>query len=161
MKADNRKFSRRGIDLTVQIELADGSTAPGILLDLSESGVRLKVRHPDNLPEQFLVKLTSRLERWGRVAWRSAEEVGVEFLAVPQASPEAEPKSKPKHSVLIRCPKTGRNISTGVRLTAADDLAKLSRARRFTQCPCCKAVHSWLPGDATLAAPPSPGPVAC
>jgi PilZ domain len=157
MKADNRKFSRRCIDLTIQIELADGSTAPGTLLDLSESGVRLKVRRPDNLPEQFLVKLTSRLERWARVVWRSAEEVGLEFLAVPQTSAEAAPK----HAVLIRCPKTGRNISTGVRLTAADDLTKLSRARRFTQCPCCKAVHSWLPSDAMLAAPPSPGSVAC
>jgi hypothetical protein len=157
MKADNRKFNRRGIDLTIQIELGDGSTARGTLLDLSEGGVRLKVRYPDNLPEQFLVKLTSRLERWARVVWRSAEEVGVEFLATPQAPPEAEPK----HPVLIRCPKTGRNISTGVRLTAADDLAKLSRARRFTQCPCCKAVHSWLPSDAVLAPPPAPGPVAC
>jgi hypothetical protein len=157
MKADNRKFNRRGIDLTVQIELADGSTARGTLLDLSEGGVRLKVRHPDNLPEQFLVKLTSRLERWARVVWRTAEEVGLEFLAVPQTSADSEPK----HAVLIRCPKTGRNISTGVRLTAAADLTKLSRARRFTQCPCCKAVHSWLPSDATLAVPPSPGPVAC
>ena len=157
MKADNRKFSRRGIDLTIEIELADGAIARGTLLDLSEGGVRLKVRHPDNLPEQFLVKLTSRLQRWARVVWRSAEEVGLEFLAAPQAPAETEPK----HPVLIRCPKTGRNISTGVRLTAAGDLAKLSRARRFTQCPCCKAVHSWLPGDATLAVPPSPGSVAC
>jgi PilZ domain len=157
MKAENRKFNRRGIDLTVQIELADGSTARGTLLDLSEGGVRLKVRHPDNLPEQFMVKLTSRLQRWARIVWRSAEEVGLEFLAAPQSSAETEAK----HPVLIRCPKTGRNISTGVHLTAADDLTKLSRARRFTQCPCCKAVHSWLPGDAMLAAPPSPGSVAC
>jgi hypothetical protein len=119
--------------------------------------VRLKVSHPDNLPEQFRVKLTSRLHRWSRIAWRTADEIGVEFLPAPQASADNEAK----HPVLIRCPNTGRNISTGVRLTAADDLGKLSRARRFTQCPFCKTVHGWLPGDATLEAPASAGPVAC
>jgi hypothetical protein len=157
MKAENRKFNRRGIDLAIQIELADGSVARGTVLDLSEGGVRLRVRHPDNLPEQFTLRLTGRLQRWARVVWRSAEEIGVEFLAARRASTGAEPKQ----SVLIRCPKTGRNISTGVRLTASDDLAKLSRARRFTQCPCCKVVHSWLPSDAILAAPPGPGSDAC
>jgi hypothetical protein len=157
MKADNRNFNRRNIDLVVQIELADGSTARGVLADLSESGVRLKVSHPDNLPEQFIVKLTSRLHRWARIVWRTADEIGVEFLPAPQASADNEAK----HPVLIRCPNTGRNISTGVRLTTTDDLGKLSRARRFTQCPFCKTVHSWLPGDATLEAPASAGPVAC
>jgi hypothetical protein len=154
---EKRKYNRRNIDLAVHIELADGSTVRGILADLSEAGVRVKVRHPDNLPDQFMVKLGERLHRWSRIAWRSADEIGVEFLPAPLASAANETK----HSVLIRCPNTGRNIATGVRLTAADDLGKLSRARRFTQCPCCKTVHSWLPSDASLGPASRSGPVAC
>jgi hypothetical protein len=157
MESENRKFNRRNIDLAVQIELADGSTVRGILLDLAEGGVRLKVRHPANLPEQFMLKLGERLHRWARIAWRSTEEIGVEFLPAPQAPADGEAK----RSVLIRCPKTGRNIPTGIRLTAADDLGKLSRARRFTQCPVCKVVHGWLPSDASLESASSAAPVAC
>lgn len=147
MKAENRKFNRRSIDLAVLIELADGSTVRGTLLDLSETGVRVKVRHPDHLPEQFLVKLGERLHRWSRIVWRSTDEIGVEFLRAPAAPADG---GEVKHDVLIKCPKTGKSISTGLRLNAPDELGKLSRARRFTQCPCCKTVHSWLPGDALL-----------
>jgi hypothetical protein len=157
MESESRKFNRRILDPAVQIELADGSTVRGVLLDLSEAGVRLKVRHPENLPEQFVLKLGERLHRWSRIAWRSTEEIGVEFLPAPQAPADREAK----RSVLIRCPNTGRNIPTGIRLTAADDLGKLSRARRFTQCPVCKVVHGWLPSDASLAPAPSAAPVAC
>jgi hypothetical protein len=157
MESESRKFNRRIIDPAVQIELADGSTVRGVLLDLSEGGVRLKVRHPENLPEQFMLKLGERLHRWSRIAWRSTEEIGVEFSPAPQASADREAK----RSVLIRCPNTGRNIPTGIRLTAADDLGKLSRARRFTQCPVCKVVHGWLPSDASLEPAPSAAPVAC
>jgi hypothetical protein len=157
MNTENRKFNRRNIDLAVHIELADGSTVRGTLVDLAEGGVRVKVRHPDNLPDQFMVKLGERLHRWSRIAWRSTDEIGVEFVAAPQAPADSETK----HSVLIKCPKTGRNIPTGIRLTAADDLGKLSRARRFTQCPCCKTVHSWLPSEALLGPAARLGPAAC
>jgi hypothetical protein len=157
MKTENRKFNRRNIDLAVHIELADGSTVRGILANLSEGGVRVKVRYPDNLPDQFMVKLGERLHRWSRIVWRSANEIGVEFVAAPQ-SPAV---NETKHTVLIRCPNTGKSIATGIRLTAADDLGKLSRARRFTQCPCCKTVHSWLPSEASLEPASRSGPVGC
>src|ERR1019366_8902053 len=110
------------------------------------SGVRLKVGSPDSLPEQFMLKLADKLHRWSRIAWRSSEEIGVEFLSAPQAPAD----SKAKRSVLIQCPRTGRRISTGIRLTVADDLKILSGVRRFTQCPCCKVVHGWMPSDASL-----------
>jgi hypothetical protein len=146
MEGENRKFTRRNIDLVVQIETDDGSTVCGTLLDLSQGGVRLKVNNPDSLPEQFMLKLSAKLHRRSRIAWRSAEEIGVEFLSAPQAPAD----SSAKCAVLIKCPRTGRNISTGIRLTVADELSKLSAARRFTQCPFCKVVHGWMPGDASL-----------
>jgi len=154
MMTEKRKFPRRNIDLEAQIEMADGSILRCDLSDLSQGGVRLKVRHPDTLPEQFRLKLSSRLNRWSRIVWRTADEIGVEFLAAPQApAEEAE-----RRSVLIKCPSTGKNIPTGIRLTCADDLNKITLVRRFTQCPHCKAVHGWVPSDAALEpAPHVPG----
>jgi hypothetical protein len=38
MGTENRKFTRRNIDLVVQIEMADGATIHGVLLDLSQGG---------------------------------------------------------------------------------------------------------------------------
>jgi hypothetical protein len=146
MKTENRKFTRRNIDSVVQIETDDGSTVFGTLLGLSQGGARLKVSNPDSLPEQFMLKLSDTLHRRSRIAWRSADEIGVELLSAAQAPADIEAK----RSVLIKCPKTGRNISTGIRLTVANDLSKLSTARRFTQCPSCKVVHGWTPSDASL-----------
>ena len=147
MEIDNRKFTRRDIDLVVHIEMADGTTVPGALVDLSQSGVRLKVSDPDSLPEQFMLKLSDELYRMSRIAWRSAEEIGVEFLPAPQALVD----STTKHSVLVKCPRTGKNISTGILLTVGGDPSKmLSDVRRFTQCPFCKVVHGWVPSDTSL-----------
>jgi hypothetical protein len=150
MGTENRKFARRSIDLIVRLEMADGSAFRGTLLDLSQGGARLKVRYPQNLPEQFMLKLAGKLHRWSRIAWRSAQEIGVEFLSAPQTPADSEAR----RLVLIKCPKTGKSISTGIRLTVADDLDRLSRARRFTQCRTCKAVHGWLPSDASLEPAP-------
>jgi hypothetical protein len=38
MGTENRKFTRRNNDLVVQIEMADGATIYGVLLDLSQGG---------------------------------------------------------------------------------------------------------------------------
>ena len=148
MGTENRKFTRRDIDLAVRIKLADGSTVPCVLLDLSQGGVRVKVANPGELPDQFRLELSDKLHRLSRIAWRSAEEVGVEFLSAPQAPPD----SKAQRTVFIRCPRTGRSISTGIRLTIAEDLATLSDVRRFAQCPHCNVVHGWNPTEGSVTA---------
>ncbi|HEY6258743.1 MAG TPA: PilZ domain-containing protein [Xanthobacteraceae bacterium] len=150
MDAENRKFARRDIDLAVGIKMADGSYLPGLVLDVSQSGARLKVDDPDRLPGQFMLKLSDKLHRWSRIVWRSIDEAGVEFLAAPQSADD----SKAKPYVLIKCPRTGRDIWTGIRLTAADDLAKLAGVRRFAQCRHCKVVHGWTASEASLNAMP-------
>ncbi len=148
MSTKQRKSERREIDLGVQIETADGKKFRGVLSDISSSGVRLKTNGASRLPEHVLLRLTNELCRWSRIAWRGAGEIGLEFVSFPQAS--AQPDIR--HSVLIKCPKVGKNISTGITLTISADLGKLSSVRRFTQCPYCQAVHSWLPGEAILQA---------
>jgi hypothetical protein len=150
MEPENRKFARRDIDLAVQIEMADGSIVHGVVADVSQGGARLKISDPDGLPEQFMLRLSDKLHRWSRIAWRSAEEVGVEFLAAPKDP--ADDKTKPY--VHIKCPRTGKDIWTGIRLTTANDLAKLSDVRRFAQCQYCKVVHGWTPREASLNAVP-------
>jgi hypothetical protein len=150
MGTENRKFARRDIDLTIQIDVADGSTAGGVLVDLSQGGARLKVSGPDRLPEQFMLKLSESLQRWVRIAWRSIDEIGVEFVSAPQTQID----KKGKVSAHITCPKTGRTISTGFQLTTASDLSNLSDIRRFTQCRHCKVVHGWNPRDASLTVIP-------
>jgi hypothetical protein len=146
MVTENRRFVRRNIDLTVQIEMVDGSTVSCDLLDLSQGGVRLKASRPENLPEQFTLKLSNNLNRWARIVWRSAEEIGVEFLPAPQASTE----DPARRSVMIVCPRVGKLISTGIQLTVADDFKKISNAERFTRCQYCNGVHGWTPSDAFL-----------
>ena len=123
MESDNRKFTRRDIDLVVHIDARDGTTIAAEMLDLSQGGVRLKVRNPDNLPEQFMLQLSATIYRWSRIAWRSTDEVGVEFVSVPQEKvvPLQPIESLRKCSVVIKCPRTGRELLTGILLTTADD----------------------------------------
>jgi hypothetical protein len=150
MAVEKRKSARRDIDLAVQIRLPGGACVCGIALDVSQGGARLKVESPDRLPDQFMLELSDKLHRWSHIVWRSAEEAGVEFLSVPQAIDEG----RMKPFVLIRCPRTGKDIWTGIRLTAADDLAKLAGVRRFAQCRHCKVVHGWTAKEASLNAMP-------
>jgi hypothetical protein len=152
MESENRKFTRRDIDLVVHIDTLDGTIIDAEMLDLSQGGVRLKVGNSDNLPEQFLLQLSATIHRWSRIAWRSNDEIGVEFVSVPQEPvvPHESIESRRKCPVVIKCPRTGRGLPTGILLTTAEDLSKLPNVRRFTQCPSCKAVHGWMPSEASL-----------
>jgi hypothetical protein len=94
MGAEQRKFPRRGIELVVQIRMVDGSIARAVLLDLSQSGARLKVPNPHILPEQFLLKMDSRIQRRARIVWRSDQEIGVEFLQAPKNQTNQPPHAR-------------------------------------------------------------------
>jgi hypothetical protein len=51
--------------------------------------------------------------------------------------------------LLIRCPKTGRDFSTGIHVDA-DTLARVPQEFTHTRCPYCKTQHFWLPREAKL-----------
>jgi hypothetical protein len=155
MSIDNRKYPRQEIALIVRIEASDGSRVSCWLSDLSQSGARLAVGHARKLPEEFLLVLSAEMQRWCRVVWRSDQEVGVHFVPRSQSADRlseklAASKDALRRFVMIKCPKTRRNISTGIRACNTDELAKLSRVRRFAQCPHCKAVHGWSVTEATI-----------
>jgi len=63
--------------------------------------------------------------------------------------------------VMIKCPKTGRDISTGMTV----DRARFNSTPVFfanTYCPICRATHEWFAKDAWVcephAKPPHPVP---
>jgi PilZ domain len=143
MSTEKRNFERREINLGVKIQTADGRKFSGVLSDVSSSGVCLKTSDAGRLPEQFLLRLANELCRWSRIVWRSAEEVGVEFVPFPEAFVEHDIT----HSVFIKCPNTGKDISTGIQLTCGD-ISKLSNIRRFTKCRHCQRLHGWTPNEA-------------
>ena len=51
--------------------------------------------------------------------------------------------------LLIRCPATGRDFSTGIHVDA-DTLARVPQEFTQTRCPYCKSQHFWLPREARL-----------
>lgn len=145
MESEKRKFERRAIDREVMIE-ADGLIIRCDLLDVSRSGARLRTVESGAVPQQFVLNLSDRLRPPARIAWRTGNEIGVEFTG--GAPPPADGCAS--REVYIRCPDTGRDIQTEIVLASEGDLAKLARSRRFTRCPYCKVLHGWFPSEALL-----------
>src|SRR5215470_10441645 len=156
MNIENRKYPRREITLDVHIETGDGSQENCWLADISQTGARLVVAQARKLPDQFDLALSAGMKRRCEVVWRTAQELGVRFLPNPPQAGAARDgvlASTDVHRprfVTIRCPRTGRDISTGIRVTGPDELAKLSPVRRMTQCPHCKLAHGWVPAEAGI-----------
>ena len=50
-------------------------------------------------------------------------------------------------TLLIKCPKTGRELSTGIQVEA-DEASNLPQVACETRCPHCGSVHFWLPREA-------------
>ncbi len=55
-------------------------------------------------------------------------------------------------AVLIRCPSTGRHISTGIE-TSSECVALLTGIQQPMQCPFCRKEHRWTMRDAILVPP--------
>jgi hypothetical protein len=81
--AEKRKNFRRSITYPAFIDLGDGSpTIECTLCDASQEGALLAVANPDSVPNEFILALSSdgAARRRCRVAWRTKDQVGVEFL---------------------------------------------------------------------------------
>jgi hypothetical protein len=73
---------------------------------------------------------------------------------------ESEEGSSPvKHLgiVMVRCPKTGRELSTGIEMDAAS-LEQLPDIRSKIECPVCGVEHVWSTREAWLDNPPPDAP---
>jgi hypothetical protein len=81
--AEKRKSLRRSIAYPAFIDPGDGSPVIACTLcDAAQHGALLAVADPNNLPDEFILALSSggAARRRCRVAWRTADQVGVEFL---------------------------------------------------------------------------------
>jgi hypothetical protein len=59
--------------------------------------------------------------------------------------------------VMVRCPKTGRELSTGIEMDAAT-LEQLPDIRSMIECPVCRVEHVWSTREAWLDNPPPDTP---
>jgi hypothetical protein len=50
--------------------------------------------------------------------------------------------------IMIRCPSTGRHVSTGIEVA---EVERLPSVRATTLCAACSCVHDWTKDDAWLA----------
>jgi hypothetical protein len=164
MGIEHRKYSRRDIELVVNVVAADGGIIRCWLSDISEGGARLATAEAGALPNMFVLELASNLSRWCRVAWRSDQAVGVQFTPAPDVSAVPDAMSKTAVSVatditravMITCKRTGNPISTGVRVGGNNELQRLPETRSFARCPHCGGVHGWEVSDAWIGEDPSP-----
>jgi len=59
--------------------------------------------------------------------------------------------------VMVRCPNTGRELSTGIEMVTAT-FEKLPDIRSHMKCPACGLDHTWSTREAWLDNPPPTAP---
>jgi hypothetical protein len=57
------------------------------------------------------------------------------------------------HVLMVRCPETGRHISTGIEIDS-DSFASLPDKLPVSNCPLCGRGHAWLKCDAMFVEDP-------
>ena len=82
IEANRRKSARRSIGYGATIVAPDSSwTRKCRVLDVSESGAKLALEEPGELPKDFVLMLSERggPTRRCHVVWETADQLGVEF----------------------------------------------------------------------------------
>ena len=67
--------------------------------------------------------------------------------------PGTKPEALPMSSVMIRCPTTGRSVSTAIE-TEAVVFRQLPKVASRMLCPACGQEHVWMTSSAWLAGEP-------
>lgn len=82
-KADLRKHARKPFHWRATILAGAEPPRSCMVTDVSESGARIKLDKSGELPDKFVLLLTSSgtTRRMCRVVWRTKKEAGVKFLA--------------------------------------------------------------------------------
>jgi PilZ domain-containing protein len=82
MSANRRKSVRRAIGYKAKVVASDGSwTRDCRVLDVSQSGAKLAIDQPAELPSDFILALSERGAAMRRchVVWTAEREIGVKF----------------------------------------------------------------------------------
>lgn len=92
MGDDRRKMPRAALTGILFNKYIDGFPFTGELLDLSETGVRVRrIHEPDLVRESYPVEIElpgipERLWLWARTVWTDDDEQALRFIAVDHAS---------------------------------------------------------------------------
>jgi hypothetical protein len=81
MLKNNRKHQRRALNYPAWIALDIDKLIECVVLNISESGAKLKVIDNANIPDQFVLLFSKNgsPRRTCRVSWRTSDEIGVQF----------------------------------------------------------------------------------
>jgi hypothetical protein len=93
MIKEKRKSVRQAMRYTAWIGLGEGSVLRGCMVtDISETGARLELEHPDQLPTTFNLLLSGRGGMYRRccAVWRSENQIGVRFEKIRAAVSQRE-----------------------------------------------------------------------
>lgn len=98
MIKENRKHIRRSLRYTAWI--GSGGNAPlrgCIVSDISQTGAKLDVENPEELPDAFQLLLSGRggIYRQCQVVWRSNSQIGVHFETAAAARPPRTKTARP------------------------------------------------------------------
>ena len=79
MSRQNRKSERYDIQKLAHVEVH----MPCVVSDVSKHGAQLELPDAESLPERFVIALGPNLRMWCEVKWRTADKVGIQFIADP------------------------------------------------------------------------------
>jgi hypothetical protein len=81
MRPEKRKKPRKTLRYNAWLTFPGSKPRGCMVADISETGARLDVDAPDDLPEILLLLLTGngRARRKCRIVWRSKHQIGVQF----------------------------------------------------------------------------------
>src|SRR4051812_11305104 len=81
MRSEKRKKPRKALRYNAWLTFPGSKPRGCMVADISETGARLDVDAPDDLPEILLLLLTGdgRARRKCRIVWRSEHQIGVQF----------------------------------------------------------------------------------
>jgi PilZ domain-containing protein len=89
METNRRRSVRRAIGYSARIVASDGSwTRDCRVLDVSQSGAKLAIDQPAELPSDFILALSERGAAMRRchVVWTAEREIGVKFERPAEAN---------------------------------------------------------------------------
>jgi hypothetical protein len=84
---EHRRSKRQSLDYHAQINAIGGDGPLDCLIkDVSETGARVATDSPDQLPDEFILRLTKdgATRRLCKVVWRTEREAGVSFVKPPR-----------------------------------------------------------------------------
>jgi hypothetical protein len=84
---EHRRSKRQSLGYHAQIEAIGGAGPLDCLIkDVSETGARVATHSPNQLPDEFILRLTKdgATRRLCKVVWRTEREAGVRFVRPPR-----------------------------------------------------------------------------